>query len=146
MVQNKDREHRKNSNSSPEIAKSTKSSPQSINRNAVDTTYLVSFPELNPNPIIELDFEGHLSYLNPAARKLLPDLEILGGKHPFLVDWSKFVQAFKQAKQSEVISREINFGNLIYEQAITLFRGNNAEIHRTQFQIKLDFLRSRLCP
>lgn len=82
MIEDKDREHRESSKSSPEIAKSTKSGPQSTNRNATNAAYLASFPELNPNPIIELDFEGHLSYLNPAARKLLPDLEILGGNIP----------------------------------------------------------------
>ena len=129
MIEDKDREHRESSKSSPEIAKSTKSGPQSTNRNATNAAYLASFPELNPNPIIELDFEGHLSYLNPAARKLLPDLEILGGKHPFLVDWSKFVQPLQEAKQSEVISHEINFGNLIYEQAITLLPQNKIRFY-----------------
>jgi hypothetical protein len=31
-------------------------------------SYLASFPERNPNPIGEVDLEGRIYYLNPAAR------------------------------------------------------------------------------
>ena len=33
---------------------------------------LASFPELNPNPVIEVDLTGHIHYLNQAARHLFP--------------------------------------------------------------------------
>lgn len=45
---------------------------------------LSSFPELNPNPIVEIDSKGHIEYINPAAKNIFPDLEKLGLKHPFL--------------------------------------------------------------
>ena len=35
--------------------------------------HLASFPELNPNPVLEVDSAGILLYLNPAAKKLFPD-------------------------------------------------------------------------
>ena len=35
---------------------------------------LASFPELIPNPIIEMDFEGRITYLNPAAGIKFPKL------------------------------------------------------------------------
>ena len=47
-------------------------------------SYLASFPELNPIPIGEVDLEGRIYYLNPAARELFPDLPDLGLEHPWL--------------------------------------------------------------
>ncbi len=39
---------------------------------------LASFPKLHPCPVIELDSAGEVSYLNPAAERLFPDLGVLG--------------------------------------------------------------------
>ena len=46
--------------------------------------YLASFPEQNPNPILELDLEGKIRYLNPTAERLFPDLREQGASHPYL--------------------------------------------------------------
>ena len=48
------------------------------------TRRLASFPQLNPNPVVESNLSGEPTYLNPAARKLLPDLPALGEAHPLL--------------------------------------------------------------
>lgn len=37
---------------------------------------LASFPELNPDPIIELDANGTVMYVNPATRTILKDLDL----------------------------------------------------------------------
>jgi PAS domain S-box-containing protein len=119
MTPNKDQKHPENHASPIKKDKHTEA----------DIAYLASFPELNPNPILELDLEGHLIYLNPAVKGIFPGIDILGVKHPFLVNWSQLVRDLKDTKQSEVISREINVGNLIYEQQITLSTKNQIRIY-----------------
>jgi PAS domain S-box-containing protein len=46
--------------------------------------WLSSFPERNPNPIVEIDPSGNITYANEAAKMIFPDLTASGGKHPFL--------------------------------------------------------------
>jgi len=48
--------------------------------------YLAAFPEMNANPILELDIAGNLKYQNPAYKRLFPDLINLGLNHSFLAD------------------------------------------------------------
>lgn len=47
---------------------------------------LASFPMLNPNVVIETDFDGRVHYLNPRAETLYPDIEHRRSEHPFLAD------------------------------------------------------------
>ena len=52
-------------------------------KNETQISHLASFPELNPNPVIEMDLSENVIYTNQAARKRFPDLLELGNKHPF---------------------------------------------------------------
>jgi len=45
---------------------------------------LSSFPQLNPNPVVELNRNGKVSYCNPAALKQFPGIIKKGSAHPFL--------------------------------------------------------------
>ena len=45
---------------------------------------LASFPEHNPNPIVEIDLEGKVTYLNPVAKARFPELEAAGLQHSML--------------------------------------------------------------
>ena len=45
---------------------------------------LASFPENNPYPVIELDRNRKVLYMNPAARRDFPDLAEKGADHPIL--------------------------------------------------------------
>jgi PAS domain S-box-containing protein len=44
--------------------------------------YVASFPELNPNPVVEIDDKGTIIYSNPAANHIFPDLVSNGVGHP----------------------------------------------------------------
>jgi signal transduction histidine kinase len=76
---------------------------------------LASFPALNPNPVLEVDFDGNVQYLNRAAENL-PDLKKLGSNHPFLSDWKNIVSTFKKGKIRTFI-REAKVGeNWFFQQ------------------------------
>ena len=53
-------------------------------RTEAKLAYLASFPERNPNPIIEVDLSGEILYLNPSADRLFPTLREDGLSHHWL--------------------------------------------------------------
>ena len=44
-------------------------------------SWLASFPENNPSPTLEADLYGNVTYANPAAEKVFPDLRVAGADH-----------------------------------------------------------------
>ncbi len=80
-----------------------------------ETMHLASFPELNPNPIIELDFSGKVIYVNPAATKAFPDIAEKGINHPFLKDFKNL----RQEAEKHTITGDVQIGNSWYEQSFT---------------------------
>ena len=62
---------------------------------------LASFPTLNPNPIVEVDLEGRVQYLNPAAERLFPDLQQTGPAHPWLADWESVAFALRERRLAD---------------------------------------------
>jgi PAS domain S-box-containing protein len=80
-----------------------------------EISYLASFPALDSSPIVEVDFEGNISYINTAASALFPDLEVLGLAHPFLSDLRKVVKVF-EGKITGAHYREIQVNGHWYYQ------------------------------
>ena len=91
--------------------------------------HLASFPELNPNPVAEVDLAGHLYYCNPAARQLFPDLQTRGLRHPWLKDL-KAIGAMLAEKGKGSHARELKIGAFWYLQTIIpVFEGRLLRIY-----------------
>jgi diguanylate cyclase (GGDEF)-like protein len=74
---------------------------------------LASFPRLTPIQVIEVNSSGEVTYANPAAEKLFPDLNTSSlnsraWSHPFLNGLSEFNE-LQQGKQTDMIS-EVKVG------------------------------------
>lgn len=78
---------------------------------------LASFPEQNPNLVIEINLNGKVTYLNPIARQRYPDLDERGFSHPLLNDLQPVIATIKQ-KDQEYVSREVDLGNAVFEQKV----------------------------
>jgi PAS domain S-box-containing protein len=88
-------------------------------RKLVEERYirLASFPAFNPNPVVEVDFEGNITYTNPATKKVFPNLEKKGLNQPFFSDWENVSSAFKGKISMEYsFGREIKLGEHWYLQ------------------------------
>lgn len=75
---------------------------------------LASFAELFIYPIVEVNLDGKITYLNPAATAHFPDIRLKGVKHPLL---EKLIESVQTAKQ-EFIAREVHISPKIFEQSI----------------------------
>lgn len=78
---------------------------------------LASFPDENPNPVIEMTLTGETTYLNPAAEAQFPDLKTQGGDHPLMRDLPfPFMAEFGEPRF--LIVREIAVGDSFYDQKV----------------------------
>jgi PAS domain S-box-containing protein len=77
---------------------------------------LASFPSFDPNPIVEVDFDGKITYTNPATKKVFPNLEKRGLEQPFFAEWGKISTAFKDKISEFSFGREIQLGDHYYLQ------------------------------
>jgi PAS domain S-box-containing protein len=82
-----------------------------------ETRQLASFPMLNPQPIVEVDTEGHVCFVNPAAQRLFPDLERFGTDHPWLAGWTLAAEA-GTLPEGERTPREVRIGDHWYHQTM----------------------------
>ena len=91
--------------------------------------YLASFPEMNSNPILELDIAGNLKYQNPACKLLFPDLINLGLNHPFLVNLVKVIKDVQTGNVVQPTIHETSVGSLVYELTCFIVNENQIRIY-----------------
>ncbi len=78
---------------------------------------LASFPELTPYPILEIDLTGIVTYLNPSAVMLFPDISDTGIQHPMLQGLLPMVKPFQPGHRNFFV-REVELGDRIFEQSV----------------------------
>lgn len=76
---------------------------------------LASFPKLTPNPVIELDSAGDVTYVNPVAEKLFPGLAAAGLSHPLLQGLAEPVAELRRNRLASEIVLEAAVGEATYE-------------------------------
>lgn len=83
--------------------------------------HLASFPEHNPNPVIEITFSGKIRYANPATAKILKELGMNGANpRPFIPpDLNEII---KDVKENDVIriEREISIKDKTFIESISV--------------------------
>ncbi|MHB8085761.1 MAG: PAS domain S-box protein [Dehalococcoidia bacterium] len=84
-----------------------------------EIAHLASFPENNPNLVIEINSDGKISYMNPAARLLYPDMASLGMSHPFLAGAEDLHKEFRDGK-TRTITRQLKIADTWWQQTILL--------------------------
>lgn len=79
--------------------------------------WLASFPERNPNPIVEIDSTGAVFYMNPAAENKFPDIQALGFKHPWLAGLE---DVFSKITREGIgnLQREVHIDTAWYSQPL----------------------------
>ena len=95
-----------------------------LKRVEVSLARLATFPEQNPNPVIETDLEGKVTYLNPMARERFPDLEAAGPEHPILDGLASAIRTLQEAEEDS-LQRELQIGGYTYEQKTTFMAENS---------------------
>jgi len=66
---------------------------------------------------MEVDSEGVVLYANPASQRLFPDLALTRLAHPWLVEWDKVMQFFRQ-RGEQSYQRDVKVGDRNYQQAL----------------------------
>ncbi|MGL5032390.1 MAG: EAL domain-containing protein [Microcystaceae cyanobacterium] len=80
----------------------------------VQTKSLPSLAEYSPTAIVEFSFGGEITYLNPAAIRLFPDLQQAKQKHPIL----EGLLSLTSAQEGTSFARELEIVQKCYEQHV----------------------------
>lgn len=80
---------------------------------------LASFPRLLPSPIIELNHAGAVTYVNPAAERLFPELAAKGLSHPLLQGLAALAESLRAGSKEGEAVHEVEFGEETYELHIS---------------------------
>jgi formate hydrogenlyase transcriptional activator len=83
--------------------------------------HLASFPELNPNPVIETDLKGRVLYSNAATIRLLKELNLPEDVSPFLPhDMKEMIQKLGQENDGLYLSYEVEISGRVFMESIIL--------------------------
>ena len=90
------------------------------------TLRLASFPQLNPEPVVEINLDKEITFANPACRTLLEKHRMPGNPSAFLPpDIDEIIATLKDSP-SVIISREVAVGDALFDESLTLSPGGLA--------------------
>ena len=83
--------------------------------------HLASFPQSNPNPVIEIDTSGSVIYFNPGTKKVLEDSGMGDGDaHAFLPpDMTVILEGWDKSTPV-TLSREVTVGGRTFDETVQL--------------------------
>ena len=84
-----------------------------------ELTRLASFPEIDPNPVIELDFHKQVTYINPAGEHVFLELPQEDVYQPLMEQVVDALECVLAGEKVTVI-QEVSLSNRIFEAQITL--------------------------
>jgi PAS domain S-box-containing protein len=81
--------------------------------------HLASFPQLNPNPVIETDFKGRVIFYNAATSSVFKKLGIEDDVRLFLPrDLTEIIKTLEQGNDEEYIVREVEINGQVFTENI----------------------------
>ncbi|MBI5577392.1 MAG: PAS domain S-box protein [Deltaproteobacteria bacterium] len=84
--------------------------------------HLASFPELNPNPVLEMDYSGKVVYFNPATEKTLKKLGMeIGDAAVFLPPGLDVITSGQDGIGETVIHHEVTVKDMTFAGNVSLF-------------------------
>jgi PAS domain S-box-containing protein len=81
--------------------------------------HLASFPQMNPNPVIEIDDNGTVTFSNEATAQVLKTLDIEDDARIFLpADFEEIMKALELKKEIQPFYREVVLKNRIFAEIV----------------------------
>lgn len=87
---------------------------------------LANFPEQNPDILVETDFHGQVTYLNPVAQARFPDLIREGFGHPLFLGLSEVI-VMMRVEGMAYSADEISLGDAAFERQVCYAREADSE-------------------
>jgi PAS domain S-box-containing protein len=85
--------------------------------------HLSSFPQLNPNPVMEIDAHGTILFCNPGLIKSLEQLHLEPDARLFLPDDMPAIIHELRQRQAAMVRREVVIGDAVFAENIYLTPG-----------------------
>jgi len=83
-----------------------------------EARHLASFPELNPNPVLEVDLSGAVIYANPAARRIAEDHGEWEGLSSLLPEDLDAILKEREKAAESALYREVRVGRRVFAETV----------------------------
>jgi PAS domain S-box-containing protein len=85
---------------------------------------IASFPQFNPNPVMETDYSGDIQYINPASESEFPDVLNVGSTTPFELNWPSVVAQLKSSRE-RALTLDVEVKGVWYSLSLHMVPGTD---------------------